>query len=51
MYACYAILGALYEREKTGRGRRLEVDMLSASLAFVQDAFINFLQAGSSAIR
>ena len=30
MYACYGILGALYERERTGRGRRVEVNMLEA---------------------
>ena len=26
MFACYGILGALYERERTGRGRRVEVN-------------------------
>ncbi len=30
MFACYGILGALYERERTGRGRRVEVNMLEA---------------------
>jgi crotonobetainyl-CoA:carnitine CoA-transferase CaiB-like acyl-CoA transferase len=46
MYACYAILGALYERERTGRGRRLEVNMLEASMAFIRGSFVNFMQRG-----
>jgi crotonobetainyl-CoA:carnitine CoA-transferase CaiB-like acyl-CoA transferase len=42
MYAAYGVLGALYERERTGRGRRIEVNMLEAAVAFVPDAFSNF---------
>ena len=42
MYAAYGILGALYEREKTGGGRRIEANMLEASIAFIPDAFSNF---------
>ncbi len=42
MYAAYGILGALYEREKTGRGRRIETNMLESSVAFIQDSFSNF---------
>lgn len=42
MYAAYGILGALYEREKTGRGRRVEVNMLESAIAFIPDAFSNF---------
>ena len=41
MYAAYGILGALYEREKTGRGRRIEVNMLEAAMSFIPDAFAN----------
>ena len=33
MYACNGILGALYERERTGRGRRVEVNMLEAAIS------------------
>lgn len=32
MYAAYGILGALYEREKTNMGRRVEVNMLEAAI-------------------
>ena len=42
MYAAYGILGALYEREKTGKGRRVEVNMLEAAIAFIPDTFSNF---------
>jgi crotonobetainyl-CoA:carnitine CoA-transferase CaiB-like acyl-CoA transferase len=47
MYACCAILGALVERATTGRGRRLEVNMLEASMAFAPDVFTNFTRAGT----
>ena len=41
MYTCYGILGALFERQSTGRGRRVEVNMLEASIAFIPDPFTN----------
>ena len=34
MFAAMGILGALLEREKTGRGRKVEVSMLEATIAF-----------------
>ena len=46
MYACIAILGALYDRALTGRGHRVEVNMLEASMAFIQGAFTHFMQNG-----
>jgi crotonobetainyl-CoA:carnitine CoA-transferase CaiB-like acyl-CoA transferase len=39
MYAANGILGALYERERTGRGRRIEVNMLESAMGFTPDAF------------
>jgi len=42
MYAAYGILGALYEREKTQCGRRVEVNMLEAAVSFIPDAFSNY---------
>jgi crotonobetainyl-CoA:carnitine CoA-transferase CaiB-like acyl-CoA transferase len=39
MYAANGILGALYERERTGRGRRIEVNMLESAIGFTPDAF------------
>jgi crotonobetainyl-CoA:carnitine CoA-transferase CaiB-like acyl-CoA transferase len=48
MYAAYGILGALFERERTGNGRRLEINMLEASMSFIGDAFANVTQLGVS---
>lgn len=47
MYAAYAVLGALVERARTGEGKRLEVNMLEASMAFIQDLFVNYTRNGS----
>jgi formyl-CoA transferase len=46
MYACYGILGALYERERSGRGHRIDVNMLEAGIAFIPDPFANYTRAG-----
>ena len=46
MFACYGILGALYDRERTGRGHRVEINMLEAGISFVPDPFANFTRAG-----
>lgn len=34
LFSAYGILGALYERERTGRGRLVELNMLESTLAF-----------------
>jgi formyl-CoA transferase len=46
MFACYGVLGALYERERTGRGRRVEINMLEAAISFIPDPFANYTQLG-----
>jgi crotonobetainyl-CoA:carnitine CoA-transferase CaiB-like acyl-CoA transferase len=46
-YAAYGILGALFERERTGKGLRVETNMLEATMAFAPDAFINHKRFGS----
>jgi crotonobetainyl-CoA:carnitine CoA-transferase CaiB-like acyl-CoA transferase len=46
MFACYGILGALYDRERSGRGRRVEVNMLEAGIAFIPDPLANYTRAG-----
>jgi formyl-CoA transferase len=46
MFAAYGILGALYEREKTGRGRRIDINMMEASIAFMPDPFANYIRLG-----
>ena len=45
-YLAYGILAALFERERTGRGRRVETSMLEATMAFAPDAFINHRRFG-----
>jgi formyl-CoA transferase len=45
-YAAYAILAALYEREHTGKGRRIETNMLESTIAFAPDAFMNVQRYG-----
>jgi crotonobetainyl-CoA:carnitine CoA-transferase CaiB-like acyl-CoA transferase len=47
-YAAYAILSALYERERTGKGRRIETNMLESTIAFAPDAFVNFKRYGTN---
>ncbi|MFC4277424.1 CaiB/BaiF CoA transferase family protein [Achromobacter aloeverae] len=45
-YAAYGILGALYERERTGIGRKVEVSMLEAMSHFNLDAFTHYFAEG-----
>ena len=44
-YAAYGVLGALFERSRTGTGRTVEVSMLEAMAHFNLDAFTHFFQA------
>jgi crotonobetainyl-CoA:carnitine CoA-transferase CaiB-like acyl-CoA transferase len=45
-YAAYGILGALFERGRTGTGRTVEVSMLEAMSHFNLDAFTHYYSAG-----
>jgi crotonobetainyl-CoA:carnitine CoA-transferase CaiB-like acyl-CoA transferase len=45
-YATYGVLGALYERERTGKGKRIETSMLEATIAFAPDSFLNHKHHG-----
>jgi crotonobetainyl-CoA:carnitine CoA-transferase CaiB-like acyl-CoA transferase len=47
MYACYGILGALFDRERTGRGHRLDVNMLESAISFIPDPMANFTRVGT----
>ena len=42
MYAAFGILGALHERNRTGRGRRIDVSMLEAMCHFNLDDFTHY---------
>ncbi len=46
MYAAYGVMGAIIERMRTGKGRRLEVNMLESSMAFMPDIFTNYTRDG-----
>ncbi|PJE38002.1 hypothetical protein CVM52_04300 [Pseudooceanicola lipolyticus] len=46
IYAGYGILSALLERERGGPARRVEVNMLEATMAFMPDPFGYFTQMG-----
>lgn len=45
-YAAYGILGALFERSRTGVGRRVDVSMLEAMCHFNLDAFTHYFSEG-----
>jgi crotonobetainyl-CoA:carnitine CoA-transferase CaiB-like acyl-CoA transferase len=42
IYAAYGVLGALFERSRTGRGRHVEVSMLEAMAHFAVEPFAAF---------
>lgn len=48
MYAAYGILGALYERHRTGRGRLVEVSMIEAMAHFAVEQFHHLAADGSA---
>ena len=45
-YAAFGIVAALFEREKTGKGRLLETSMFEAMTHFNMDDFTHYLSAG-----
>ena len=45
-YAAMGILAALLEREKTGKGRRLDISMLEAMCHFNLDSFTHYYSVG-----
>lgn len=46
VFACYGIQGALLERERTGVARRVDVNMLTSTIAFAPDPFGYYTQMG-----
>lgn len=47
VYAAYGVIGALYERERSGVGQRVELAMLDAVLSLYADVATNTLTAGT----
>ncbi|MEX5746260.1 CaiB/BaiF CoA transferase family protein [Massilia sp. X63] len=48
MYAAYGILGALMGRASSGKGARVEVNMLEASIAFSPEGFAQYTRLGAA---
>jgi crotonobetainyl-CoA:carnitine CoA-transferase CaiB-like acyl-CoA transferase len=48
LYACYGILGALFERTHTDRGRRVDVAMMETVIAFMREPFAGFFRTGKT---
>lgn len=46
LYACYGILGALYERTHTGAGRRIDVNMVESLVGFAHQPFGHLFRTG-----
>ena len=45
-YAAFVVLAALYERETTGKGRKVETSMFEALSHFNMDDFTHYLSEG-----
>jgi len=48
LYGCYGVLGALLERERSGRGRRVDVTMVESMIAFLRQPFASFFASGKT---
>jgi len=46
MQACNSIVAALFDRERTGKGARIEITLLEASVYFMPDSFTAYTQSG-----
>ncbi len=46
MLMCISIVSSLYERQTTGKGRRLQVAMQDAQLNYTRGSFVNYARTG-----
>jgi crotonobetainyl-CoA:carnitine CoA-transferase CaiB-like acyl-CoA transferase len=46
MLMCIAVVSSLYERNTTGKGRRLQVAMQDAQLNYTRGSFVNYARTG-----
>lgn len=46
MQACNAVIAALFDRERTGKGAHVEITLLEASMYFIPDSFTAYTQGG-----
>ena len=48
LYAAFGVLGALYERERSGRGHLVEVPMIDAVISFATNSIAQFFRNGQT---
>jgi crotonobetainyl-CoA:carnitine CoA-transferase CaiB-like acyl-CoA transferase len=48
LYGVYGVLGALYEREKTGVGRRVDITMLESMIVFLRQPIESYFDTGKT---
>lgn len=48
MFACNGVLAALVERSQTGKGRKVDVNMVEANLAFAAEPLAQFFATGKN---
>jgi crotonobetainyl-CoA:carnitine CoA-transferase CaiB-like acyl-CoA transferase len=46
LQACIGVLGALHERSRTGKGRKVEINMLESAISFAIEPLTHFLFSG-----
>lgn len=46
LFAAYGVLGALVERDRTGKGRHVEVNMIEAMLAYAIEPMARYFRSG-----
>ena len=51
LFACNAILAALFEHQKSGRGQRIDISLLDLQLAWLANVGSNYLISGEKPVR
>ena len=51
LFACNAILAALYDHQVTGRGQRIDISLLDSQIAWLANVGSNFLISGEKSVR
>jgi formyl-CoA transferase len=51
LFACNAILAALFERQRSGRGQRIDISLLDSQIAWLANVGSNYLISGEKPIR
>jgi formyl-CoA transferase len=51
MFACNAIMAALFKRERTGEGQRIDISLLDSQIAWLANVASNYLISGEEPVR